>query len=254
MNPYHLSICQWAIALAGAFVLGVSKTGIAGVGSFVIAVFALILPARESTGIILPLLICGDVVAVKSYHRHAVWGHLWRLFPWAVTGIIIGYFTMDHINDQQVQRLIGAILLVMVAVHWWRRRMLSRDPEHADEHIPHGLWFSATMGLLAGFTTMVANAAGPIMILYLLAMGLPKMEFLGTGAWYFMILNVFKVPFSCHLGLINPSSFSLNLILAPAVVAGALWGRSVIQHINQKLFESIALVSTLVVGLRLLAA
>ena len=243
---FELLPWQWGLVVLGALLIGVSKTGIAGLGVLAVAIYANILPARQSTGIILPMLICADVVAVAAYRRHAVWGHLWPLFPWVVVGVVTGYFTMGHINDAQVRRGIGAILLVMVVLHFWRRQRAGNEP------IPHTLWFSALTGVLAGFTTMLANAAGPVMILYMLAVGLPKMEFLGTGAWYFLIVNLFKVPFSCQLGLITPGTLQFNAMLLPAVIAGALLGRLVVKHINQVWFETLALALTLVASARLL--
>jgi len=243
---FELLPWQWGLVVLGALLIGVSKTGIAGLGVLAVAIYANILPARQSTGIILPMLICADVVAVAAYRRHAVWGHLWPLFPWVVVGVVTGYFTMGHINDAQVRRGIGAILLVMVALHFWRRQRAGNEP------VPHTLWFSALTGVLAGFTTMLANAAGPVMILYMLAVGLPKMEFLGTGAWYFLIVNLFKVPFSFQLGLITPGTLQFNALLLPAVIAGALLGRLVVKHINQMWFETLALALTLVASARLL--
>lgn len=236
---------QWIFAIIGAVLIGLSKTGIPGIGIFAVALFALVYPAREATGLVLPLLILADVVAVKTYHRHAIWSHLWRLFPWAAVGIIIGYFTMDLLDSQSIARLIGGILLTMVGLHLWRKTL-------KEEDIPTGVFFAATMGLLAGFTTMVANAAGPIMILYLLAMRLPKMAFIGTGAWYFFILNSFKVPFGVNLGIIAGNSLLLNGALAPFVVGGALWGRAILPKIDQRLFENAALFLAVIAGLKLL--
>ena len=243
---FELLPWQWGLVALGAFLIGFSKTGITGLGILTVAIYANILPARQSTGIILPMLICADVVAVAAYRRHAVWKHLWQLFPWVAVGIVAGYFALGHINDAQVRHGIGAIVLVMVALHFWRRQRAGNEP------VPHTLWFSALTGVLAGFTTMLANAAGPIMILYMLAVGLPKMEFLGTGAWYFLIINLFKVPFSYRLGLITLPTLQFNALLLPAVIAGALLGRLIVKRINQAWFETLALALTLVAGVRLL--
>src|SRR5687768_1441801 len=106
MPAISLQPWQWPIAIFGALFIGLSKTGIPGVGIFAVALFALVYPAREATGLVLPLLIAADLVAVKSYHRHAVWSHLWRLFPWAATGIVLGYFAMDHLKSPTVSKLI----------------------------------------------------------------------------------------------------------------------------------------------------
>jgi uncharacterized membrane protein YfcA len=236
---------QWALAFGGAFFIGLAKTGIPGVGIFAVAMFAMVIEPKESVGLVLPLLILGDVVAVKTYHRHAIWSHLWRLMPWAVVGIIIGYFTAGHLNAAATGKLMGVILVAMVVLHLWRKRV-------EDEHIPDGIVFAAFMGLLAGFTTMIANAAGPIMIMYLLAMRLPKMAFIGTGAWYYFILNSFKVPFQWELGSITNASLLMDAALAPFVIGGAFWGRAVLPKINQQLFENVALAFTVIAGLKLL--
>jgi len=243
---FDLQPWQWGLVMFGALLIGVSKTGITGLGALTVAIYANILPARQSTGIILPMLVCADFVAVATYRRHAAWRYIWPLLPWVVVGIVAGYFTMGRINDIQVRRGIGVTLLIMVALHFWRRQRAGNEP------IPHTPWFSALTGVLAGFTTMLANAAGPIMVLYMLAVGLPKLEFLGTGAWYFLIINLFKVPFSYHLNLITPATLQFNALLLPVVIAGALLGKICVKHINQTWFEKLALALTLVAGVRLL--
>ena len=244
----QLEIWQWVLVTIVAFLIGLSKTGVTGIGVVALAMFALVLPARESTGAILPLLILGDIMAVTIYRRNAVWSHVLRVFPWAAVGVIAGYFAVAVIDNRQVSILIGATLIMIVMLQWWRSRNRIQDPED----VPHNPYFIVAVGIIAGFSTMVANAAGPIMVLYLLAMRLPKLEFVGTTAWFFMLINLFKVPFSAGLGLINPSSLGLDLALAPAVIVGALGGRWVLPHINQRLFENIALSLTFVAAIKLL--
>lgn len=237
---------QWALAAASALLVGVSKTGITGLGMLPVVLFSLIMPPKQATGLVLPLLCFGDIVAVASYRRHASWPHLWRLFPWAAVGVVCGYFAMGRIDNRQAQLLIGGIVLALVALHLIRRW---RGGGHETEHGP---WFAPTLGVLAGFTTLVANAAGPLMAIYLLAMRLPKMEYVGTAAVFFMLLNLFKVPFMAHLGLINAESFKLNLLLAPAVLIGTLVGKKILANLNQKLFENLALGLSAAAGLKLL--
>ncbi len=236
---------QWALAIAAAFFVGVSKTGIGGLGMLPVVIFAQIMPAKQATGIVLPLLCFGDLMAVASYRQHTQWRFLWKLFPWTAVGVVIGYFALDRIDDRQAKVMIGAIVLVLLALH------LARRKKHVGEG-EHGLWFAPTIGVLAGFTTLVANAAGPLMAIYLLAMQLPKMEFVGTGAVFFMLLNWFKVPFMVNLGLINAESFSINLWLAPAVFVGAYLGRKILVKMDQRLFENLALILSALAGAKLL--
>lgn len=238
---------QWAFAVLGALLIGLSKTGIGGLGMLFVAIFAGLMPAKQSSGFVLPMLVFADVVAVLAYRRHAQWRFLWRLFPWTALGVVLGYFAMARIDDRTAKLLVGVIVCGMVAVHLLRRRKAA-GPEGEDR----GWWFAPAVGVLAGFTTLIANAAGPLMAIYLLAMRLPKMEYMGTGAVYFLLMNAFKVPFMMHLGLIDGGSFRMNLWLLPAVIAGALAGRAVLHRINQKLFENLALALAVAAGLNLL--
>ena len=236
---------EWALAILAALIVGISKSGIGGLGMLAVVIFAHLMPAKQATGMVLPLLCFGDFVAAASWRQHAKWTHLWRLFPWTAAGVVVGYFALGRIDESQARALIGGIILRLVAMHLVRRRFAGHEAEH-------GRWFAPTIGVLAGFTTLVANAAGPLMAVYLLAMRLPKMDYVGTGAMFFLLLNLFKVPFMVHLGLINAASFSLNLILAPLVLAGAWFGRRLVLKIDQQSFENLALGLSVVAGVKLL--
>jgi uncharacterized membrane protein YfcA len=244
----HLTSWQWACLAAGAFCAGLSKTGIAGLGILPVVLFANALPPRESTGALLPLLLCGDVFGVTMFRKHASWPHLWRLFLWVILGVVAGYFALGRLDNAQVRRLIGLILLAMIVLHWWR----SRQKDESAARLPHSLWFTALMGLLAGFATMVANAAGPVMVLYLLAIGLPKLIFIGTSAWFFMIVNAIKVPFSVQLGLITVAALKMDALLVLALIPGALLGPRILHRLNQAAFEKMVLILTLAGTIRLL--
>jgi uncharacterized membrane protein YfcA len=244
---------MWIAGAAAAFASGIGKTGIPGVGILPIALFAMIFPAKASVGIILPLLICGDVVAVAAYRRHVAWKHLVRLFPWTALGIVPSALLMRTIDDRQVSWIIGAILLALIVLHLARRRRAGPADETNDEGAMHGFVYTVFMGSLAGFTTMAANAAGPIMILYLLAMRMPKMEFVGTQAWFFFVVNVFKIPFNIYADMITVESFEISLRRAAFMILGAVAGRLVIRHINQKVFETTALILTFVAAIWLIA-
>lgn len=244
----NLSFWQWLLLGLGSFFTGLSKTGIAGLGVLPVALFANALPARASTGALLPVLLCADVFGVAFFRKHASWPHLWRLFPWVVVGIVAGYFALGRVGDLAIQRLIGLILLGMVALHCWRQGRSGQ----LSSPMAHTAWFAALTGILAGFTTMVANAAGPVMGLYLLAIGLPKLAFIGTAAWFFMLVNACKVPFSVKLGLITGDSLVMDALLALPMIPGALLGPIILRHINQRAFEVMVLALTVAAALRLL--
>jgi uncharacterized membrane protein YfcA len=255
------TITLWAfVALAGAATLvGFSKTAVSGANTVSLAVFAAVLPARESTGVLLPLLIVGDVFAVYTYRRHADWATLVRLFPAVAAGVVAGTVFMLWADDAAVRTSIGAILLLMAGVTVWRRRAAGKAEEAGREagretgERPGSARLKAgSYGVLGGFTTMVANAGGPVMSMYLLSAGFRKLGFLGTSAWFFLIVNVAKVPFSVGLGLIDGHSLLLDACLALFVIPGAFLGKAVVDRINQRLFERLVIAATVVGGAQLL--
>jgi len=219
------------LAAFTAVCAGISKTGVPALGILLAPLFAEVLPARVSTGALLPILICADAFAVIFWRRHGSWKHLVRLLPWAVAGIVVGFFALGRVNDQQMRYVLGGIVIVMLAVHVYREYILG-----AEASIPNTWWFAAIAGFLGGATTMVANAAGPVMMIYLLSMRLPKDQFIGTSAWFFFIVNWIKVPFSVGLGLINADSLVFNAVLVPGVVAGAFAGLYLAKRIPEKAF------------------
>ena len=238
---------MWLLAALASMIIGLAKTGVPGIGMLFVAIFANLMPTKQASGFVLPLLICGDLVAVLSYRRHTEWKHLGRLFPWTAAGVVLGAFAMGRMNDHAARILVGGIIVMLVGLHLWRKRHAKENPAAG-----HGAWFAPTIGVLTGFTTLVANAAGPLMVIYLLAMRLPKMAFIGTSAVFFLLLNCFKVPFMVGLGLITTESFQFNLFFAPAVLAGALLGRWLLPRVSQAWFERLALILSTVAGLRLL--
>lgn len=251
----YFEVWQWAMLAFGAFIAGLSKGGIAGLAVLNVAIFALLLPARQSVGLVLALYLCTDIAAVTAYRRHASWPHLWRLFPAAGAGVIAGYFALGRLDDALLQKLIGAILLIFGLWELARRFRLWRagDRENGAATTPKIAVLPAVLtGFAGGFTTMIANAAGPLMVLYLLATGLPKVRLVGTAAWFFLVLNLFKAPLSVHLGLLNGETWRLIAPLVPFSIAGVLLGRVALRFIPQKTFELVALVLALLAGLRLI--
>ncbi|MGN8027734.1 sulfite exporter TauE/SafE family protein [Microbacterium sp. 22242] len=237
-----IDLAPWAwilLAVAGT-VVGLSKTALPGANTISVAIFAAILPARSSTGALLILLIVGDMFALLTYRRHAHWPTLLRLAPAVAAGLVLGAVFLAFASNTVVRPVIGVILLAMVGITLWRRR---RAPEPADgaTHLGTTLGY----GALGGFTTMVANAGGPVMSMYFLAMRTPVKVFLGTAAWFFAIVNLVKVPVLAGLGLITVPVLLMDAVLVPMVVIGALFGRWLIPRIHQGLFDRIVLVLTI---------
>lgn len=211
-----------------------------------VLVFALIFGARNSTGIILPMLVAADVLAVRAFHQHAQWVYIRRMLPATVAGIVIGFTLMGRLDEAVFAPLVGAIVLVLTMMQIGRMAWPG-----LLANVPHSRPFAWAMGLLAGVTTMMANAAGPIFTLYALSVSLPKFELVGTGAWFFLIVNLVKLPLSASLGLVRMDTLSLNLVLLPAVFAGIALGRWLTHRVPQRGFDGLLLAFAAIAALRL---
>ena len=182
----HLSEWQWLLAIAAALCVGLSKAGFAGLGLVAVATFASIFGARDSTGVVLPMLIVADIGAVLVFKQHARWDFI-RRTPVACVGVVLGTLIMQRLDN-------------------------------------------------AAFRPVI----------------LPKFEVVGTLAWFFFIINLFKVPFSVSLGVIHGTSLTLNATLVPAILVGLFSGRWLIGRIPQRAFEGLLLVFAAGAALRLL--
>jgi uncharacterized membrane protein YfcA len=243
----HFSAAGWLAVLAGALAIGLNKGGLTGLGILPVLIFAIVLDPRQSTGFVLPLLIIGDVCAVVIYRRVVLWNVFWRLLPPALAGIVVGYVLMDVIPAAVFGPVIGWLILALIALHFVRGAM----GEKLD-HFFQSRGFGIVMGGLAGVTTMIANAAGPVAQLYLLSVRLPKWNLIGTNSWLFFVINLCKVPFSVSLGLTNAASVTLALVMIPVVVTGFLGGRKLAAVMPQKVFERFLLICTAIGALTLI--
>lgn len=240
-----IDLIGWIVVALSAMMVGIAKTGVPGLGILPVPLMALVFD--KSPGILLGILILVDIFAV-AYHRHnANWRHVIRLLPAAFAGIVAGYFGLERIDDEQLRPIIGAIVLLMLGVNYWRTRAKGEDAP-----VPAQWWFAVVLGFAAGVTTMMANAAGPVMVIYLLAMRLPKMEFVGTSAWFFFVVNWLKVPLSAKLDLMTVESVKLNLMMLPFIAVGAALGIFFLRRIPQKAFSAIVQVLTVAAAIKLL--
>lgn len=243
----ELSIVDWALLMAAAAMVGFAKTAVGGLGAVSVAVFAFVLPARESTGAVLALLLVGDVIALALYSRHVEWGVLFRLLPSVLPGLCLGAWFVARADQALMQRGIGTVLLAMVFVQVWARaRGVGMGSIPTRWHGAVRTSAPLAVGVVAGFATMTANAAGPVMMLYLLLAGLPVLGLLGTGAWFFFLVNLAKLPFSAGLDLIDRSTLLMDLALVPTLFVGAALGALVARRIARKYFEELTVVLTVV--------
>lgn len=246
LQSYNLSSFKWvAIALA-AFILGVSKSGIKGIGIVIILILAFVFGEKASTGILLPMLISADILAVSYYNRHTQWRFIKMLLPSMIIGVLVGVWVGDAISEQVFKRVMALIIIGSIAIMLFLERRKS-------ESIPNNKAFSYSMGFGAGFTTMIGNLAGPIANIYFLAMRLPKNEFIGTAAWLFFIINVFKLPFHFFVWkTVSKDSLALNLVLFPAVAIGFFVGAKLVKKISNANYRRFIIAVTAIGGLIML--
>lgn len=234
----EVSLTSWILATLAAFVIGMSKAGIKGIAVINVTLMALAFGAKESTGMVVPLLILADIFAVIYYNRHTQWSYVFKVLPWMVFGLVIGVFIGKDLPESLFRIGMAVIIIITVfMMYWWDRKKVKTVPTH---------WaFSSSIGTLAGITTMVGNLAGAFSNIYFLAMRLPKNHFIGTAAWLFLIINVLKLPFHFFVWeTITWESLVLNVKLLPGIFLGFFVGIRIIKLINEEFFRKMILVLT----------
>jgi uncharacterized membrane protein YfcA len=254
----ELSSLQWIILMAGAGIMGLSKGGIPGAGNLTVALFALVMEdalgprgVALSIGLLLPVLVSGDLVSTLVYRKHVEWAHVRRLLPFFLVGVLVGWWAFDFFQSVErssvLKMLIGGILLVITGLRLITHRVFKSNQ---SSNLP--FFIGPFFGIVGGVATMLANAAGPIAQFYFLAMRLPKYAFIGTSAWLFLIINIGKVPLMCELGVLNIEVFYISVWLFFPAVIGALIAPKIVRYIRQDWFERLIWFFIVVAGLRMI--
>jgi uncharacterized protein len=240
-SSFDLSSLDWILIAISAMLIGMSKTGVPGVSMIVVPTLAMIFGGKQSTGVLLPILIMADVFGVVFYHRHAEWKHLLRALPWALAGLILALWIGNLVNDEQFKRIIAMTVFVSIGLMVWKDKGLK------NTFVPEKWWFAAIMGIAGGFATMIGNVAGPVFAIYLLAMHLPKNSFIGTTAWFFAIVNLTKLPLQIFVWEnINFQTILIDLLVFPFIALGAWLGIMIVKRISDHSYRWIVIVITLV--------
>jgi uncharacterized protein len=223
-----------------AFIIGLTKAGLKGIDMLTVTIMALVFGGKASTGIVLPLLCAADIAAVLYYKRHVQWKHFWKLIPWMALGIIIGLYIGKEINELVFQKTMAIIIMVTVII------MLAMEFRKTTNIPTHPL-FVASTGLVAGFTTMLGNLAGAFSNIYFLAMRLPKNDFIGTAAWVFLVMNLFKLPLQAlYWNNITGNGLKTDLLLLPALALGFWTGLKIVNRIKDDNYRKVVIVLTLI--------
>lgn len=241
-----LEIIQWILLIISAFLIGASKTGISTLVTFVIPIIASAFGGKVSTGIMLPMLVTGDIFALLYYRHNAKVKDIIKLLPWTIVGLILGLVIGNYINDEQFKSLIAICVLICLCI------IIYFEVKSDVIKIPEKTWFYGLAGIATGFTSMIGNAAGPLFSVYLLAKGVKKDSYLGNTAWFFFITNLMKVPLQIFIWRnITSEILVINLLLMPIIGIGAVFGAYVIKKVNEKVFRYLTVGMTVIVSITL---
>ena len=229
---------HYLLAAIGAFLLGIAKSGVKGIAVFIVVLFVFAFDAKASTGILMPLLIVGDVFAILYYKKHANWKYVFQLIPWMCVGVLLGTYGGNKLDETSFKTGMATLILITtLLLFYWERRPKNK--------VPNNLFFGASIGALAGFTTMVGNLAGAVTNIYFLAMRLPKNVFIGTSAYVFFIINIFKIPFHVWVWkTISTTSLEISLKFIPYLMLGLFVGVRLVKRINDTNYRKLILLLT----------
>ena len=241
-----MGITECILVATSAFLIGFTKAGLKGLGIVVVALMVIVFGAKQSTGVLVPLLICGDVLSVVYYRRHARWSYLSKFLPAMILGILIAVLVGNQLDELSFKKWMGIIVVISVVIMFiWERS--------SKKELPNNWLLSGSTGVAAGFTTMIGNLAGAFANMFFLATRLPKNEIIGTSAWLFLIINVFKVPF--HIWswkTITLETLIINLKFAPFILVGFWIGIKIVALINEQFYRYFLLVVTAIGALIIL--
>jgi uncharacterized membrane protein YfcA len=239
--PWNLTMWQWGLVALSALCVGISKTGVSGATSVMVPVLAMVFGAKTSTGVLLPMLCFADLLAIIWYRKAAIWKYIGLLMPWTIAGIVVALLVARFIPEKLFKILMGCCILVGLVVMLWRDFVLK------SKTVPSSPAFAGVFGVLGGFSTMIGNAAGPVMSVFMLSMRLPKVAYAGTTAWFFMIVNYLKLPlqgFVWHN--ISVAGLKTGAMMIPFILVGAVLGILIVKFTPEKIYRIVIYAATLV--------
>ena len=238
MVQFQLSWLNWSLAFLAALILGMGKAGIKGLGVLIVTIMAILFGGKASTGILIPLMVVADILAVFYYNRHTQWKFLLKILPTMVLGVLVGVWFGNDISEKLFRQIMAVFIILTVIMMVWM-------DQKKNKTVPTHWLFASSMGLLSGITSMIGNLAGSFANIYFLAIRLPKNQFIGTAAWLFLIINVFKLPFHIFVWkTVTPESLLLNLFLIPGILIGFFTGVTLVKLLNNEVYRKFIIIVT----------
>jgi len=247
INIFGLAPFEFSLVILSAILIGSTKTGVTGAGLITIPIMALIFGGKASTGIVLPMLCFADIFALKYYHQHADLKYVFRPMPWVIIGILVALCVGNNISDKLFKQLIAIIIILCIVFLLWN------EINNKQFYFSQNWWFTVVLGIVGGSATMIGNAAGPIMAVYLLSMRLPKNSYIATGVWFFFIINLLKVPLHIFFWeTITFQTFLFDITMIPFLAIGAFLGVKLVKVFSEKAYRNFIIIIVIISSLRLL--
>jgi len=234
----------WALYFLCALFIGMSKTGILNIGTLAIPFFAMLFGARYSTGIVLILLCFADLVAVIYYRKAFLWSEVKQLLPMALAGLVAGLLLGQYMDDRTFKILISFCILLGMGIMLWTQS------SSRFGRLVNNRWYSPLFGFIMGFSTMIGNAAGPALSVYMLSKKLDKITFTATAAWFIMILNFTKIPLQLFVWHnLSYQGLILNIMALPFIILGGILGIKILKVMPEKRFRQVIMVLVVISAL-----
>ncbi len=246
----------WLFVSLGIIVQGIGKSGFAGgVGILTIPLMMLVMPVDKVVATLLPLLILLDFNAIYHHRHNKVWRHVFAIYLPSLIGILAGaavwwWIGKEGVGEYSVaiKRFVG-VIAVFFAIYILAKDRAMRWVEHFDFGPRSALGF----GSLAGLTSTIAHAAGPIVSLYMFSQGMGKSLFVGTTAWTFTLINLTKLPFYVAVGLVRRDVLVFDAVLIGLIPLGSFLGKWMHDRIPEQVFNRLIMVFVLLAGVQLIS-
>lgn len=243
----HMNTAGWLVAAFAVLITGISKSGLGGaLGGLAVPFLSLWISPRNAAAVMLPILIAMDMVGIRAWSGKADWRDLKVLIPGAIVGIVLGTLAFGVMSDQLVKGLIG-----LIAVGFTLDRLLRHRGQATTEQRPPRI-FGWLSGVGAGFTSTLAHAGGPPVMIYLLSWRQPRETFVATTVFFFSVINLAKLPFYIALGLFSVDTLTMSALLLPLVPVGVWIGMRLLQRIPERPFYLFATAALGLSGVKLL--
>ncbi|XDZ66324.1 sulfite exporter TauE/SafE family protein [Alphaproteobacteria bacterium LSUCC0684] len=245
----------WGVAIASVLLMAIAKSGFGGaVASLSAPLMLTVLPPRETLALLLPLYLLTDIWTIWIWRGYCYWRLLFWMVLFAIIGQMLGYLLISFIDDAMLKMLIGLVALITGTRYWvrWKYPLVTAHPFREKRVVRSrlvsraGIWCS-----LSGFSSFISLTGGIPMQVFLLPMRLHRYLVVGTSAWYFLTINIAKLPFFFDLGLFTPATIILSTLLIPVIPVGVLLGKWLNQRINDRLFYHLAHAALFILGVRL---